>query len=72
MKMYLAEAEKPTHSKSINQRYLDYLKKLPSDQLSLVVEAHKKNKIRRKPLTVHAIMDELFERSANPDSKEKI
>ena len=70
MKSTLAYKKLPTRSPSINTRYLDYLKKLSTRQLELVVEADRKEKIRRSPVTIHAIMDELFERSADPDPKE--
>jgi hypothetical protein len=54
--------------------HLIYMKKvlaLDSTKLSLIVEAFQNGQQYRKQETIDAIMTELFERSADPETKEK-
>jgi len=65
MKMKLIELGKPLQSESLYRRYIANLCKLDTLTLSLIVALDKKGKPKRAPITIHAIMDELFERSVN-------
>ena len=65
MKEELFQAGLPYKSESINDRYLAKVLQLTSEELSLIVEADQKGKIRRSPVTIHAILDELLHRGAN-------
>jgi hypothetical protein len=71
LKNYLLGHNKPIHNEDINRLYLANMLKLSTNWLELILEAHNKEKIVRKPLTIIAIADELFERSANSESTEK-
>ena len=51
-------------SEEINNRYLELIKQLDSETLSTVIDAHKKKKQTRSPLTIEVIAGELFERAA--------
>ena len=64
MKSLLWQAGLPINSTSINDRYLSHLLKLSGDQLSLIVEADQKGHVKRSPVTIHAILDEMLHRSA--------
>jgi hypothetical protein len=70
LKVRLVEAGLPFKSKDINDAYVAELKLLSSEQISLIIEADTKKKIHRSPITIHALMDELFERAANPETKD--
>lgn len=50
--------------------YIRRLLSLPSNKLSIILLAFQTGQQYRKQETVDAIMTELFERSANPESKE--
>jgi len=69
LKSILVDKGLPYKSKEINDLYLIKLKTLTSDQINLIVEADNKKKINRSPVTIHALMDELFERSADPETR---
>ena len=53
----------------INAIYLKHICKLSSEKLSLILEAFQKGKQWRSQVTMDAIMTELFERSANPETR---
>lgn len=63
MREILFSLQLPARSESINNKYLDRLVKLPTKELELIVEAHKKEKILRAQPTIEAILDELMLRS---------
>lgn len=65
IKSELHMAGLPFRSVTINDRYLIKVLKLTSDELSLIVEADQKGKIKRSPVTIHAILDELLHRGAH-------
>jgi len=67
LKIVVSQNSLPMRSESINNRYLAHLRELDSDMLALVVEADKQKAIRRSPVTIDAILNELLERSANSD-----
>lgn len=69
MKVQIMDAMQPYRSPSINNRYLEYLLKLDSKTLSLVIQAHQAGKQRRAEVTIDAILNELFERSINGEKK---
>lgn len=72
MRAELLAADLPTRGPEIHEKYLKYLKTLLTDaELSLIIEAHKKDKIKRDGTTIHACIDELFERSANSETRDK-
>lgn len=65
MKAELGMAGFQYNSETINKHYLDHLCKLPTAELQLIIDADKKQKVNRSPVTIHAIVDELFHRAAN-------
>lgn len=68
----MLDSDEPHRSPEIHEKYLKYIKQLLSDQeLALVIEAHEKKKITRDGTTIHACMDELFERSVNSETRRK-
>ena len=60
----------PNADPRTNKLYLEKVKKLDSHKLSLIIESNKKGKIIRSPVTIHALMDELFERSVQKETSE--
>ena len=72
MREILLNKNLPTRSHAIHEKYLKYIKKeLTDTELSLVIDAAKQEAIKRDGTTIHACIDELFERSANSETKEK-
>lgn len=70
LQMYLVNLDLPVRSPEINEKYLLRVKQLTSEQLSLIIAADDKlGGVRRSPITIHAIMDELFERAANSETR---
>lgn len=65
MKMELVRRGLSWRTESVTFRYLSKLKGLSSEDISLIIEAHNKRKGIRSPVTIHALTDELFERSVN-------
>jgi hypothetical protein len=58
-------------SSDVNSTYLDNLRKLDTNQLELIIEAHNKGKQYRSPSTIDVLLSELFERATNPQKKKK-
>ena len=59
------------HTPETAALYLKYVLALDSEKLSLILEAFQKGKQYRKQETIDAIMTELFERSANSETKRR-
>ena len=70
MKIELLGRGLPWKGESIDNKYWDKIIKLPTKQLELILEAHKKGKILRAQATVEAILGELLNRTAPPETKE--
>ena len=70
MKSHLLGNGLPWKGESIDNKYWDKIIKLPTKQLELILEAHKKGKILRAQATVEAILGELLNRTAPPETKE--
>lgn len=71
MKIRLDIALKPIRTPEISNAYIKYLfLDLNSDQLSLIVKAHKLGKAKRSEIVIDAIMNELFERSVKEQDEQ--
>ena len=58
-------------SPKVHDSYMKRVLAMDSEKLSLIVHAFQTGQQYRKQETIDAIMTELFERSANPETKEK-
>ena len=65
IKHYLCMCGCEINNGDISKRYLTHICRLDTSTLSIIIEADKKGKQLRSPITIHAILDELFERSVN-------
>lgn len=52
-----------------NALYIRNLKRLPTEQIELIIEAFQKGKQYRSGATIEHLMTELFERSAIPETR---
>ena len=73
MTLILQEHLKVKHvtSPELNTTYLKYICELETDKLELIVEAYNKGKQYRSASTIDVLLSELFERSANPETRSK-
>jgi hypothetical protein len=71
MKDMLASYELPIHSDAINTKYLDFICKLDTEKLELIIDAYNKGKQYRSALTIDVIMSELLERVTNSETKDQ-
>ncbi len=70
-RMIWADWNEEIRTPEINAIYLRNLCQLESEKLSLILEAFQKGKQHRAQVTMDAIMTELFERSANSETRGK-
>jgi hypothetical protein len=70
LKEYISEdLDKPINTPEINALYLKKVVAMSSKRLSIILEAFQNGQMRRAQETIDAIMTELFERSANPETR---
>lgn len=62
---------KEIHCQQTSEAYLLHLRKLKTEQIELIIDASAKGKQHRNPLTIDVLMTELFERSANSETRKK-
>lgn len=67
MRAKLEQKGLPSRSPTIHEKYLKYLKQLSNKELELVIKSAEH--FKRDGTTVHACIDELFERAANPETR---
>jgi hypothetical protein len=69
LKEQLTKVDKPVNSPEINALYMKRVLALDPKKLSIIVEAFHNGRQFRKQETIDAIMTELFERSAKPETR---
>lgn len=63
VKATLGREVKPEERRDYTDRYLYWVRKLPTQQLKMILKGHEDGLVRRAPETLLAVRNEIFERS---------
>ena len=70
-RLILLDWREQVRTPEINEIYMKFVLAMSTERLSIIAEVFQAGKQYRSPLTIEAIMTELFERSANPETRKQ-